>query len=775
MTTLLDHLQHQLHRAARHSPGEEKPACILWTDPDGQWQPAVALLRARMPELLTLGEWDAKLRRGPAFWLRLCVDSGSVLHPGGTGIILERTPVLYLPGVARHELRSGEECPDLWKPLIALQYRGTLWSQVNAKDWTVEAFLVTKEHGLGLEVARDDKTRQAMLISLTALAETPLSRLQGMKLEAADFDKLVVEDPARDLLQWMSDPTGMKARWDAPRWAAFVSRCQGDYAFHPEKDGELVAGERLGKRQGAWKALWERFCEAPTLYAGLPDLMRRAQPMELALEPDPWPKVNDLAETAVREALSGLSVMNAAAARETVKALEKEHAPRRLTPWAKLGLCPLAKALETLARMAAETASSLGGPTPEAMATRYMESGWLADDAALRALASVKSKADCHAVEVALQAIYRPWLDDAARHFQGLLATRKWPPVQGHVTTAAGECLLFADGLRYDAGQRFADLAESAGITVTRSSRWAALPTVTATAKPFVMPAADKVRGGKLNPDYQPEIAATGKVANAQSMRALCDAAGYQVLLSGATGDPFAPNARGWAEWGEIDHHGHAHGAKMAGHLDAQLADLLELSQLLLEAGWRSVRIVTDHGWLLLPGGLPKVDLPKYLTDQRWTRCAALKESSSPQVPTAPWTWNPAELWASAPGISCFLANCEYSHGGISLQECLTPDLTLSRGAVASGPQPVISELDWKGLRCRVLVQNATSGMMVDLRTKPGDPSSSLLGTTRTLTADGKASLVVPDEDAEGTSAQLIVLDAAGNILTKRPTTVGDN
>ena len=347
MTTLLDHLQHQLHRAARHSPGEEKPACILWTDPDGQWQPAVALLRARMPELLTLGEWDAKLRRGPAFWLRLCVDSGSVLHPGGTGIILERTPVLYLPGVARHELRSGEECPDLWKPLIALQYRGTLWSQVNAKDWTVEAFLVTKEHGLGLEVARDDKTRQAMLISLTALAETPLSRLQGMKLEAADFDKLVVEDPARDLLQWMSDPTGMKARWDAPRWAAFVSRCQGDYAFHPEKDGELVAGERLGKRQGAWKALWERFCEAPTLYAGLPDLMRRAQPMELALEPDPWPKVNDLAETAVREALSGLSVMNAAAARETVKALEKEHAPRRLTPWAKLGLCPLAKALET--------------------------------------------------------------------------------------------------------------------------------------------------------------------------------------------------------------------------------------------------------------------------------------------------------------------------------------------------------------------------------------------------------------------------------------------
>ena len=29
----------------------------------------------------------------------------------------------------------------------------------------------------------------------------------------------------------------------------------------------------------------------------------------------------------------------------------------------------------------------------------------------------------------------------------------------------------------------------------------------------------------------------------------------------------------------------------------------------LLAAGWKRVRVVTDHGWLLLPGGLPKIDL----------------------------------------------------------------------------------------------------------------------------------------------------------------------
>ena len=35
----------------------------------------------------------------------------------------------------------------------------------------------------------------------------------------------------------------------------------------------------------------------------------------------------------------------------------------------------------------------------------------------------------------------------------------------------------------------------------------------------------------------------------------------------------------------------------------------------LLAAGWREVRIVTDRGWLLLPGGLPKTDLPKISDD----------------------------------------------------------------------------------------------------------------------------------------------------------------
>lgn len=33
----------------------------------------------------------------------------------------------------------------------------------------------------------------------------------------------------------------------------------------------------------------------------------------------------------------------------------------------------------------------------------------------------------------------------------------------------------------------------------------------------------------------------------------------------------------------------------------------------LVDAGWKQVRVVTDHGWLLVPGDMPKTELPKYL------------------------------------------------------------------------------------------------------------------------------------------------------------------
>ena len=42
-------------------------------------------------------------------------------------------PVIYLPGVSRQDLRAVETCPDHLKPIVELQYRGVIWSQINAR------------------------------------------------------------------------------------------------------------------------------------------------------------------------------------------------------------------------------------------------------------------------------------------------------------------------------------------------------------------------------------------------------------------------------------------------------------------------------------------------------------------------------------------------------------------------------------------------------------------------------------------------------------------
>ena len=40
--------------------------------------------------------------------------------------------------------------PAELQPLAELQYRGVLWSQKNGRDWTVNAFVQSRDGGLGI-------------------------------------------------------------------------------------------------------------------------------------------------------------------------------------------------------------------------------------------------------------------------------------------------------------------------------------------------------------------------------------------------------------------------------------------------------------------------------------------------------------------------------------------------------------------------------------------------------------------------------------------------
>jgi hypothetical protein len=775
-STLLEALRASLAHAARYNPGDVvMPAAVLWTDADGQWRPVVEQLRPLMPELLTLGDYDAAMRTGPAIWLRCVIEPAvraekfpELSWPVGT------VPVIYMPGVSRQTLRAVEECPDLLKPLVELQYRGTVWMQKNGKDWTILAFLVSDDGGLGLNVAEDKLTLQAMQGALSQLAVTPVTRLNTKRLEAEDFDRLMIGDTPRDLLLWLGDPDGTRGQWDEGKWSAFRNRCRQDYGFDPETDGEIVGGEKLGQRKDIWYGAWERFAESPTLYPGIPDLLRRAKPKgTLIFEKEPWPDENDSMENVLRTALVEIGTMKPAEAKQRLEQLETEHGPRRKWVWARLGKCPLANALEHLAMLAKRTAATVGGDSVDVMAKLYTEGAYLADDGAMRAAACVKTAEDTAAVQAAVRCVYLPWLEDTARHFQNCLLTKDLPAVaqQEGIAAEEGVCILFADGLRFDVGQRLVAMASERHIEVSSGWRWAALPTVTATAKPAVSPVAGKLRGSRLESDFCPETADSGVSLTTDRFRKLLSAEGFQVIVPTETGDTRAKNARGWTEYGEFDKLGHTLQGKLAARIEDQLELLLERVQGLLEGGWKRVRVVTDHGWLLVPGGMPKVQLPKYLAESRWSRCASIKDSSHVEVPIAGWSWNPQERFAYAPGVHCFVVGQEYAHGGASLQECLIPVLTLASTGAPAGVVTV-SEVRWVGLRCRVSVQPAAEGLLADLRTK-ANVSDSSITEPKALDADGRAALLVADDSLQGTMASLVIVDASGRVVCKEATTVG--
>lgn len=775
--TLLEAVRKSLTQAGRFNPGDvAAPAAILWTDSDRQWQPLVDQLRGLMPELLTLGEYDGAMRTGPAIWLRCVIEPAvrsesfpELSWPDGA------VPVIYMPGVSRQVLRAVEECPDALKPLVELQYRGAVWTQRNGKDWTIRALLVNDNEGLGLDVAEDKLTIQAMQGALSQLSVTPVTRLRGKRLEAKDFDKLMVGDPVRDLLLWLDDPNGTRAEWDNGKWTAFCNRCRQDFGFDPETEGEIVGGEKLGLRRDAWLVVWQRFAESPRLYPGIPALLRRAKPAgTLIFEKEPWPDENDLMEDALRTALIDVGSLKPGEARKRLQMLETDHSARRGWVWAQLGMAPLAGAVKHLSALATRTSAAVGGDSPDAMANVYIESGYLADDAVLEALACVKSAEDTLAVGQAIRCVYLPWLDDTARHFQECLIGKPLPTVaqQSKVETAAGDCIVFADGLRFDVGQRLLAMAESRQLESRIGWRWAALPTVTATAKGAVAPIADKIRGDGLDADFCPVVADTGDKVTTDRFRRLLASAGFQVFGPAESGDPKAANARAWTEYGEFDKLGHKLEAKLASRIEEQLELLLDRAQVLLLAGWKRVLVVTDHGWHLVPGGMPKVDLPKYLAHSRWSRCASIKDSSHVEIPVAAWSWNPQQRFAYGPGVHCFVANQEYSHGGASLQECLVPVLTLAATGAPAEINVSVTEVSWVGLRCRISVDGAREGLRADLRTKPNVAGSSITDL-KPLDDEGKASLLVADDSLEGTTVSLVIVDEGDRVLSKEATTVG--
>ncbi len=670
-------------------------------------------------------------------------------------------------------MRSVADMRAELKVLAELQYRGVLWTQRNGRDWTLYAFLESKDGGLGIKLASDQATKESLKRALVRLAEEPIERLKSNEpVNAAYFNRLLVPDEVRQILLWLNDPASYINQLGKEEKAAFCHLCEQGYGFHPVKEGPITAARLLAQCQGSWLPVWNHFAEATISYPHIPELLRKARPTQLSLEDDAskWPQDNELQEDTLRKHLLNLGSKSIEEVHKKVLDLEKEHGVRRGWVWVKFGQSSMAMALGWLSELAEYSSKQLSGTSIDEIAEAYANWGWKVDNALIRSLAEVDQPQDLAAVRSVCLTLYRPWLEKATSDWQKAASGSDFADLDSvHPLPLPnkGTCIVFTDALRFDTGQRLAVEFIEKDYACNVAAHLAAFPTVTPTTKPAISPIANLLTG-QFAPELRPLVKATRTQLTAEVFRKTLLESGYQILEEGNLGDP---SGIAWTEIGDIDAYGHEYGWKLSHRIKDELHWVFKRVESLLEHGWITVIVITDHGWLLLPGNLPKDELPEHLTAVRKGRCARLKDLAKTDKLTAPWSWDNGVRIATPAGICCFEAGKEYEHGGLSPQECIVPILTISRPA--SLTSAVIEKVAWKGLRCDVSISGASAETVVDIRIKPGDSATSIVSVGKSPDASGNASLLVENEDYEGQAAVVVVVDDKGQISCQWHTTVG--
>jgi hypothetical protein len=759
LTTPLDALVAALHEAASfNAAAEARPVAVVWCDSGSDFLPLIPALRERVPELLTYGEIDAATRTGPAVWLRAATSRslGDVTLPDGT------TPIIYLPGIARETLKGAEDCPPLLQPLVWYTVAGAYFGHVNGKDWTLRGFLSADRGPLKLELADDAGTRLALSHAAVRLCTRPVEELRGKRWNADQLNALLAPDLASDMLDWIDG--ALSEDVDPGRFFAFASIAKKELKFDPLKLSQQDAVKRLATREGQWASVWSRF-SGSTGYAGVVEFLGFEEPASLfehSENRDAYPKLNTKAEGELRKALKELSKLAFEDARARVLELEAKHAWRRDTVWARRGDAPLASALKHLAELA--KAKSLPAHDGAALADFYTNEGAAADWEAMSSIACAPREQDRPAVTSGLQAIYLPWLEEGANALQELVRSGKVRFTSSSKEKQSATTLLFVDGLRMDVAQQLVNLLQAEGLVVNLGWTWSGFPTVTATCKPLVSPVASKLSGPSTTSDVLP-ITPNGKLATKLNLYKLMQAEGWE------TKNALLPEQKLWAETGRFDEEGHALGARLAERLASGVRDAADVVHQLIRAG-RSIRIVTDHGWLLMPGNLPHAALDPGLVEPsgKRTRSAMVKPKAHTSYLQVPWSWNDEVHVAAATGARSFYAGYEYAHGGISPQECVLPIIEVAAGG-GTRSDVSFARADWEGFRLRVEITGGAD-LNIDLRLGSETSGPSLIKSGRVLDEHGRTSFLVGDKH-EHEAACLIVTDDTGRVIAQRATTIG--
>lgn len=513
-------------------------------------------------------------------------------------------------------------------------------------------------------------------------------------------------------------------------------------------------------------------CTCSKKYPEISDLLSFAKPSDLssgmfAFPDESWPQVNEAREEELNKAFVAISKLHPKEAVNKLNALEAQHGFRRGWVWAELGQAPLADALVHLKAMSDKAVEAFPSHSIDDLKAYYVAEGYRVDQSMRKSLAAVRTAKDKKAVKAVLNTIYKPWLEAITQKFQALVAKDYSIFSSQSPSVEMESFVLFVDAFRFELAKEFVDRLLQLKYNVAIDASWSAIPSLTPTAKPNVSPVANAVSTTSQIADFRPQLK-SGKDLQTAAFRESLVAHNYTFLTSTLEIDV---HKKYWQEIGDIDTKGHEEQAEMVRRIEELFDQVQEVIENAFKQGVKKIKIVTDHGWLLLPGGLPKEELKKELTETRWGRCAFIKEGAKTELLHLPWRWNPSTFIAYASGISFFKKNEEYAHGGISIHECLIPVLLVENTNTAF-VQAEIKSVKWVNLKCVINTDDVPDGYSIDIRTKYSDEHSSIVLSPNKVLKGNTVSLMV-DDAAESTAATIVLLDSDGRILDKKPTTVG--
>lgn len=745
-----------------------KPEVILWPDKEKQWLEVISILQESIPQLLVYGNYEPTKKQGPAIWLK-CMVARMLSEANWDS---DTVPIIYMPGVAKSDLRNVETAILSFQPLLEYQYTGTIFLQDNGLEWDIMTFLEDPDNGLGIKASKDDATKAALKKVLPNIFQDSEVLANKTIIDANYLNSRIYHDLEQSILKWMCKGDSYLQVIEENKRDLFVDLCKSQYEFEPDYKNIKAIAEKLGSQKNSWKHIWEMYAAAPHKYTEVEELLRKAKPDDLgegifALPEESWPQINEQKEEALAKELTKAGKQDRGEAIKLLANLEKENSVRRNWVWYELGEAPLTDALQYLNQMAIYTSETYSSSTIEEIKIYYITSGYKIDQNMRKSLAAVKTEKDKKCVKAIIKLIYQPWLESITNKFQKLTEADARIFTLQTAVPESEDFVLFVDALRYELAEELKEVLVKHKMNVTIKAGWSAIPSVTATAKPNVSPIATEISIKSKIEEFIPEFENGNKVST-DKFREELEKKNFKYA---GTADELQNEGKYWQEIGNIDKIGHSEQADLVKRVDDFFAQVKEIIDVCFEKGIKRIKIVTDHGWLLLPGGLPKTKINAGLTETRWGRCALIKEGASTDLLHLPWRWNPSVFIAYAPGISFFKANVEYAHGGISIQECLVPTMIVEAQKIVN-VDCSIKKHRWVNLKCEIQTEGALDGYTVDIRTKYNDSSTSIVLSTH-KTVKNNAAVLMVDDTSEAKAANIVLLDENEIILDKKPTTVG--